>query len=163
MKIGGHAVAMGLDVDLHAGLVGEPTPSFEQRHALLYTAQTDVRLKIDVMDPKLYGVLQNRLEIINRLREALAFSLHPPGTPPTWRSPAHPPVRAGPHHPSSIRALSDHRRRGTAGLASSRAGIASMTANVPCLDLDADESSRVLRLTGSRNNGIRLALTTIPP
>src|SRR5690606_22373585 len=41
---------------------------------------------------------------------------------------------------SSIRAFasSDQRRRGTAGLASRRFGTASMTANVPCLDLGAD-------------------------
>src|SRR5690606_31404913 len=41
---------------------------------------------------------------------------------------------------SSIRAFasSDQRRRGTAGLASRRFGTASMTANVPCLDLGAE-------------------------
>ncbi len=64
---------------------------------------------------------------------------------------------------SSIRALasSDHRRRGTPGLASSRAGTASMTAKVPCLDLGADckPTSRenhhesVAPFTGRRNTG----------
>ena len=64
---------------------------------------------------------------------------------------------------SSIRALasSDQRRRGTEGLASSRSGTASMTANVPCLDLGADckQTSRenhrdsVAAFTDPRNTG----------
>lgn len=74
MEVRGHAVAMGLNVHVDLGFFSKAPPTFEKRNAVLQSAGANVRLEGDVIHAKFCGIFENRLEIVDRLREALAFN-----------------------------------------------------------------------------------------
>jgi hypothetical protein len=67
---------MGFDVDRNVGLLAEPSPALNQRKAILQPSRPDIGLKIDVADAELGCDVENRLEIVDRLREGLPFNRH---------------------------------------------------------------------------------------
>ena len=72
-QVGGHPVAVGLDIDREVDLLGEPPPALDQRDAVVELPRADVGLDVEMVEAELGRVLERRLEVVDRLREALAL------------------------------------------------------------------------------------------
>ncbi len=78
VEIGGHAVAVRLEVQRHAFVLRQPPPAFDQRHALGHGVRPHVRLQVHVIGAELPYVVEYRTQVVDGARIALRLPAHAP-------------------------------------------------------------------------------------
>ena len=72
-EIGGHAVAVRLDIDRHACRFRQAAPAFDIRNAIFQPIRPHVRLQVDVVGAELGHEIENARKIVDRARITLGL------------------------------------------------------------------------------------------